>query len=603
MKALFKNTAVTVAAVALLGGLAGLVWKTQTSDHALQLRVNATLRELRQYDAELGQNVLRARNDIDKNYDALAALRQSILSAQKRLHTDVEQSGQATLTGPMAQIEAAFQAKLDQVEHFKTENALLRNSLRYLPTAVLALRDPTQATKATAVLDQANELLALVFRYHLAPDDAQRTALESLLNNLAAVGQNADAVGEAARLVSEHTRVILEQKSKETRVLGAMEQAPTLNGLDQLTQSFDRVFAQEEKERDVWRSILAGYAALLLIGLGTLGWRLALSHRALNAANASLAHTNETLEEHVQARTHELTDALAHLKESQAQLVQSEKMASLGQMVAGIAHEINTPLAYINSSLQVAHTRMADVALLVHETAELMRLVHSDEAEQAALEAQFAQVQEITTAFEDSEAIEEMRNLLSDGLHGIEQIRDMVINLKDFSRLDRAKVMDFSVNDGVKSTLKIARNLVKHRDIRTVLNDVPTVQCAPSQINQVLLNLITNACHATADQGGRVGITTRAAPDGVLIEVTDNGCGIPASVLPRIFDPFFTTKKVGEGTGLGLSIAQRIIHDHGGRIDVVSTVGVGSKFSVYLPVRMKAGNVDSVWQSEPKEPS
>jgi signal transduction histidine kinase len=232
-----------------------------------------------------------------------------------------------------------------------------------------------------------------------------------------------------------------------------------------------------------------------------------------------------------------------------------------------------------------------------------MRLVHSDEAEQAALEAQFAQVQEITTAFEDSEAIEEMRNLLSDGLHGIEQIRDMVINLKDFSRLDRAKVMDFSVNDGVKSTLKIARNLVKHRDIRTVLNDVPTVQCAPSQINQVLLNLITNACHATADQGGRVGITTRAAPDGVLIEVTDNGCGIPASVLPRIFDPFFTTKKVGEGTGLGLSIAQRIIHDHGGRIDVVSTVGVGSKFSVYLPVRMKAGNVDSVWQSEPKEPS
>ncbi|MFM2330018.1 MAG: hypothetical protein RLZZ494_2121, partial [Pseudomonadota bacterium] len=135
------------------------------------------------------------------------------------------------------------------------------------------------------------------------------------------------------------------------------------------------------------------------------------------------------------------------------------------------------------------------------------------------------------------------------------------------------------------------------------LGEVPLVQCAPSQINQVLLNLITNACHATADQGGQVSIATRAVRNGVVIEVSDNGSGIPANVLPRIFDPFFTTKKVGEGTGLGLSIAQRIVHDHGGRIDVASTVGVGSKFSVYLPSRMKAEHVDSVLQSEPKEPS
>ncbi len=603
MKPWMKTTAVAVAAAALLGGLAGLVWKTQTGDHGLQMRVNATLRELRQYDAELGQNVLRARNDIDKNYDALTALRQSILAAQQRLHTDVQESGQTALAEPMTRISAAFQIKLDQVEHFKTENALLRNSLRYLPLAVMALREPAYAAKATAVLDQAHELVALMFRYHLAPDEAQRTALLTLLEALTPATQNADALGEAARLVTEHARVVLDQKGKEARVLGAMEQAPTLASLDQLTRSFEHVFAQEEQARQLWRSILAGYAALLLLGLGTLGWRLAVSHRALNAANASLARTNETLEEHVQARTQELTDAVAHLKESQAQLVQSEKMASLGQMVAGIAHEINTPLAYINSSLQVAHTRMADVELLVHETAELMRLVHSEEAEQAALEAQFAQVQEITSAFEDSEAIDEMRNLLSDGLHGIEQIRDMVINLKDFSRLDRAKVMDFNVNDGVKSTLKIARNLVKHRDIRTALGEVPLVQCAPSQINQVLLNLITNACHATADQGGQVGISTRAVRTGVVIEVSDNGSGIPANVLPRIFDPFFTTKKVGEGTGLGLSIAQRIVHDHGGRIDVASTVGVGSKFSVYLPSRMKAEHVDSVLQSEPKEPS
>jgi signal transduction histidine kinase len=124
-----------------------------------------------------------------------------------------------------------------------------------------------------------------------------------------------------------------------------------------------------------------------------------------------------------------------------------------------------------------------------------------------------------------------------------------------------------------------------------------------SQINQVVMNLVVNAAHAIGAQRGKIVVRTAQRGQDVVLEVQDNGSGISKDVLPRIFDPFFTTKKVGEGTGLGLSIAQRIVHDHGGRIDVASTVGVGSKFSVYLPSRMKAEHVDSVLQSEPKEPS
>jgi signal transduction histidine kinase len=183
--------------------------------------------------------------------------------------------------------------------------------------------------------------------------------------------------------------------------------------------------------------------------------------------------------------------------------------------------------------------------------------------------------------------VEDLGALSRDGLHGIQQIAELVTNLRNFTRLDRTQLTRFDVNDGLESSLAMARHLLKSIEVRKALGDVPTIRCSPSQILQIFLNLITNAAQAV-DRDNAC-ITLRSRREGtecVAVEIEDNGPGIPSDVLPKIFDPFFTTKDIGKGTGLGLSIAGKIAHQHGGRIEVASTVNKGSCFTVVLPIAL-----------------
>jgi signal transduction histidine kinase len=277
------------------------------------------------------------------------------------------------------------------------------------------------------------------------------------------------------------------------------------------------------------------------------------------------------------------------LKESEAQLIQSEKMSSLGQMVAGVAHEINTPLAYAKNSLGSVGGRLQDLSRLAAETEKLLELLRSGAADPPALAEQFGLTERVVAQLRAHHALEELQALVKDGLHGIGQISEIVGNLKNFSRLDRSKIAAFNVNEGLDSTLAIARHELKHHVVRKHYGNVPAITCSPSQINQVFLNLITNAAQAMGQRQGEIRITTRREGAGhVAVEVADTGKGIPPEVLPKIFDPFFTTKEVGKGTGLGLSIVYKIVEQHGGRISVDSTVGVGTRFTVVLPLQPPA---------------
>ena len=271
-------------------------------------------------------------------------------------------------------------------------------------------------------------------------------------------------------------------------------------------------------------------------------------------------------------------------------LVQSEKMSSLGQMVAGIAHEVNTPLAYVKASLEAVNQRLPDTAGLAQATDRLLALLSEEGADEQALAAQFAEVRRLVDALQAGGSAEDLAASVRDGLHGIGQIGEIVSNLRDFSRLDRSRNADYDLREGIESTLRIAQANLKDRRIEKAYGDVPHVSCSPSQINQVLLNLINNAAQATSEEGGTITLRTAMRdPEHVTIEVGDNGHGIPAEVLPRIFDPFFTTKEVGKGTGLGLSISYQIVERHGGRLEVESTPGVGTRFTIVLPVKAQAG--------------
>ncbi|MHB1678004.1 MAG: sensor histidine kinase [Sulfuriferula sp.] len=293
------------------------------------------------------------------------------------------------------------------------------------------------------------------------------------------------------------------------------------------------------------------------------------------------------LEDRLITKNQSLAQSFTQLQASQSQLVQSEKMAALGQMVAGVAHEINTPLGYVQNNVEMAHAAYDQLAVLNEEYEQLMTMLQSPEVDEMAMQAQFAKIQYLRAEFAQAVPREDMQGLFSDTLYGLGQIAEIVSNLKNFSRLDQAVVSNVDINQCVESTLVIANNLIKHKvEVIRDLGVLPKVSCAPSQINQVLLNLVTNAVHAIEGRG-RIMISTLSDGQYVHIIIKDSGKGISEQNLGKIFDPFFTTKPVGEGTGLGLSITFKIIRDHQGYIRVKSQVGKGTAFCVSLPVAAK----------------
>jgi signal transduction histidine kinase len=302
-------------------------------------------------------------------------------------------------------------------------------------------------------------------------------------------------------------------------------------------------------------------------------------------AQRELRRANEDLEKRVAERTRDLSQALARLKESEAQLVQTEKMASLGQMVAGVAHEINSPLAYVKNSVAAVRQSMPDLREAFALAERLMTILQAPEPDAAELRQAFDALSSRLGRLRAERALEDLDALTRDGLAGIEQIVELVANLRNFARLDRSRVASFNVNEGVRAALLIARSTLRRIEIEQRMGEVPSITCSPSQVNQVLLNILTNAAQAMDKPNARIAIATRPAGSGaVAIDIEDNGKGIAPEILPRIFDPFFTTKEPGKGTGLGLAIAYKIVAQHGGRIDVRSTPGTGTVMTVTLPI-------------------
>jgi signal transduction histidine kinase len=274
---------------------------------------------------------------------------------------------------------------------------------------------------------------------------------------------------------------------------------------------------------------------------------------------------------------------------AQRQLVQSEKMASLGQMVAGVAHQLNTPLAFSQNNVRMAADRLREFQLPLKVAAKLSELVLDSGKDRVRLDISRAreQLERVQgTELDVSEPLE----MLSDTLQGLEQMRELVDNLRDFTRLDRSMSARCDINKALRNVVYVARGVVNARvQIVERYGSVPPLRCNLTQLNQVFLNLINNAAQAIESEG-LVTVSTRAEGGMIVVDVADTGSGIAPEVLPHIFDDYFTTKPAGEGTGLGLPIARSIVQEHGGEITVDTRVGAGSVFSVRLPFDAQASD-------------
>lgn len=301
-----------------------------------------------------------------------------------------------------------------------------------------------------------------------------------------------------------------------------------------------------------------------------------------------LKEINEGLEQRVQERTRELNDrntevqrAYDDLKMVQAQLLQQDKMASVGQLAAGVAHEINNPISFIISNLGTLAGYVEKLSAYLDVDAKVLSGSDPAISELVAQERQKYKIDRIC---------KDMPDLIAESSEGAQRVRRIVQDLKNFSRGDGGEFAFADIHAGLESTLSIASSELKYKT--TILRDYGQLSpawCNIGQLNQVFLNILVNAAHAIADHG-EIRLTTREEDNSIRISISDTGGGIAPEHLKRIFDPFFTTKEVGKGTGLGLAIAYDIVvNKHGGRIDVQSEVGVGTTFTIILPLAGAAG--------------
>jgi signal transduction histidine kinase len=302
------------------------------------------------------------------------------------------------------------------------------------------------------------------------------------------------------------------------------------------------------------------------------------------ALSGALLAATLTLGWYARRNYRELQEALAELKETRAQVVHSEKMSTLGQMVSGIVHEINTPLAYVKNSLQLIEAQFKPLVDAIGRSNAFLQIMAAHPRDVELTRTRFQSARDAMQAIGPIEDLHDLGQAVTDSLRGVGRITEIVGDLRVFSRLDRAAYDLLDVNKAFDATLSIARNLVKRARVVKEYGEVPPVWCAPTQINQVMLNLVTNACQAAERSRCEIVLRSRTTESSVEFEVEDNGRGIAEDMLPKIWDPFFTTKKADEGTGLGLSIVKKIVEAHNGTIRVRSVAGKGSVFTVALPL-------------------
>ncbi|MDM3888835.1 ATP-binding protein [Pseudomonas sp. BCRC 81390] len=597
MKLNARRSLLLLAACAMLlaSVLVYLYWMSKSDESGTYAQARDLIRQIKQYDAQWESAVLKARTTTNYNYDPLVLP----LMEMKRLWREfrtlegrIEKTALPAWQAAFGDYQQAFDAKILLVSRFKTHNAILRNSLAFLPDAAdviqvhLGQLVDADALRLRRITSDTYDLMLSSLEFAQTTTEDKAADILVGLNNLSVNKERLPVDFQAPiDTISKHIELILHEQPKVDQLLGAIEAVPIAERLDAIALMLDRDEQAATLTAQRYHFYLLVFSTLLVLLLLYMGVWLMRSYAEINRVNRALVSANDELEQRVERRTQALGQASAALqrevderRQLENQLVQSEKLASLGQLAAGVAHEVNNPIGFVSSNLGALDDYFGRLQnmLKAYADAENTLIPHGLSAELAKLR----------TEIELDYLLEDIPALIRESKDGISRVARIVKDLKDFSRVDSSQDWQLAdLQQGIESTLNIVASELRHKaDLVKDYQPLPQVECLPSQINQVVMNLLVNATQAMGAERGRITLRTGANDAWVWIEVADNGCGIPAESLQKIFDPFYTTKPIGQGTGLGLSLSYGIIKRHGGEIHVTSEVGIGTTFRVELPI-------------------
>ena len=533
-----------------------LLLQSRSPDVGLRQRMYEALHVFEVHDAELNRDVLLARAGLLPHYDSLSEAIDGLYRALEDLESwnaAASEELAAAIGGHIAELSRAVREKETLVEYFKADNALLRNSLMYFLHTGHVLSTQT-AVNDRAVAAAIGTLSNAMLRFVRTPQRAVSNEIKTALNQMTGVPM----LQHDLHTLALHGHLIVDVLPEVDTLLRQLLAAPTTTRVRALRDASLRYYSQMEARAQTYRILLYLVAVVLLAYLVYLFNRLRANARDLGRANANLRREID-----------ERTRLEEKAREQELQLIQANKMTALGTLVAGVAHEINNP-----NNLTMMNARV--LAEAWGDTQHILEDYHDENGEFLIGGLPYAEMRETVPA------------LIRDMHVGAQRIERIVSNLKDFARPRQQAVQaTLQVNEAVQRAVNLLRHRVaKTTDFQVDLADgLPPLQGDMQQIEQVVVNLITNALEALPGESGQVTVSTRYNQDDhdVEVDVRDSGIGIPQENVERLCDPFFTTKQEQGGTGLGLAITYTLVRDHGGNLVFESTPGQGTRARVMLP--------------------
>jgi len=586
-------------AIVAFSGVLGfyLVTLIPVKQHIQYAENIANIQNLQTLEASWSLATLHTYSSPESNFDQVAGFLPRIRELRNTLSNSELAKGNVpeTLNNKLIRFLLLIEGKEGAIEHFKSNFAVMRNSIKFLPLASRTLTVKLRKIGDKKRIERISDLYDRTNIFLQKPDEGTQARLMIELSKMddLVMELKEDVANPLANFIS-HARVLVERKIQlNESINNVIDQQANQVGdeLIELYKTYSADLHEEQSSKQFMNYLFAVIAALFLAIAAIVGatklWRQS-------------REFDEKLNQGIAEKTEAYEQAESEASGSMVDQNLDKSMAGMGRMVATVAHEINTPLGYLGSNLQVLHNGMDKMQTLMGEFSTLQRDLNgiSDSGQVSS------RIQNFTTLIQntqDEAMLDELPEIVDDMQGGIDQIRHVIDDLRDFSRKDRSSQDWFDIKQCAESVLKMAqKDISPNIKVQTDFADVPEVYGSPGELNQVFINLINNAAHAieTAIEAGNcknglIKIKTSFEKGQIMVSIMDNGSGIDEETRRRIFEPFFTTKDVGKGTGLGLAIVRRIITKHDGKVLVKSIPGKGTNFIFALPVKVKTQELSS----------